>query len=107
MAAARREGLDVVLEIIVQPRAAQTTFAGTHGDSLKIRVAAPPVDGRANAALIEFLAAEFDVPRARVVLIKGASGRRKTVRIEAPGAVPPWLSLSLMDPAIPANRRDS
>jgi hypothetical protein len=55
---------------------------GLHGDALKIRVAAPPVDGAANEAIIRFFADRLDVPRSRVRLTKGGSGRRKVVEIE-------------------------
>jgi hypothetical protein len=55
-----------------------------HGGALKIRVASPPVEGKANAALIEFLAEAFGVPKRAVSLVRGETGRRKIVRIEAP-----------------------
>ena len=55
---------------------------------MKIRVAAPAVEGRANEALVAFLAESFKVPRRNVTLIRGESGRAKTVRITSPGARP-------------------
>jgi uncharacterized protein len=55
---------------------------GSHGDAVKIRVAAPPVDGVANAELVRFLAAQLNIPAARVAIVGGASGRRKTVAVE-------------------------
>jgi uncharacterized protein (TIGR00251 family) len=58
---------------------------GLHGDALKIRVAAPPVDGAANEAIIRFFADRLDVPRSRVRLTTGASGRRKVVEIQGIG----------------------
>lgn len=66
----------------VVPRARTTAVAGTHGDAVKIRVAAPPVDGAANAELVRFLAARLNVPAARVAIVGGAGGRRKTVAVE-------------------------
>ena len=69
----------VRLEIRVQPRASKTEFAGVHGESLKVRVAAPPVDGAANRELIRFLSATFKVSRGSVQLVSGESGRRKAV----------------------------
>ena len=81
MGAGRRDGKDLVLEVRVQPRASRTEFAGMLGDRLRVRLQAPPVDGRANAALVEFLAEAFDVPRARVSIEHGHSGRDKRVRI--------------------------
>lgn len=63
------------------PRARKTDVAGTRGDSLLIRLAAPPVDSAANDALIAFLAARLDVPRRAVGIISGERGRRKRVVI--------------------------
>lgn len=81
----RREGAAaLVLTLHVQPGAARTEVAGRHGDALKVRVASPPVDGKANAALLRFVAEAFGVPLARVALVRGETARRKTVRIEAP-----------------------
>lgn len=71
----------VTLHLHVQPGAAKTGVAGAHGDALKVRLAAPPVDGKANAALLEFLAKSFGVPRAAVTLVGGATSRRKRVSI--------------------------
>ncbi|HSN70352.1 MAG TPA: DUF167 family protein [Steroidobacteraceae bacterium] len=88
----RRDGADILLEVSVQPRATRTGFAGVHGGRLRIRLAAPPLDGRANAALIDFLAAAFGVPKARVILVRGEKSRLKTVRVQAPSAVPGWLT---------------
>ncbi|HUB09605.1 MAG TPA: DUF167 domain-containing protein [Myxococcales bacterium] len=72
-------GVDLLLQ--VQPRASRTRVVGEHGGRLKIQLAAPPVDGAANAALIEFLARELGVPRRDVTLVAGEAGRRKTVRV--------------------------
>ena len=91
MGAARRDGDDLVLEVRVQPRAARSEFAGAFGERLRIRLQAPPVDGRANAALIMFLADAFEVPRARVGIEHGLSGRDKRVRIRHAGPVPSQL----------------
>ncbi len=71
-----------VLLIHVQPKAARTECVGFHGGALKIRVAAPPVEGAANEALIRFLAERCSVPRAHVVIQSGAEGRRKRVRLK-------------------------
>lgn len=68
-----------VLNLRIVPRAAKNAIAGEHGDVLKIRLSAPPVDGAANAALIEFLAEIFSLPRARVQLLSGATARTKRV----------------------------
>ncbi len=66
-----------VLTVHVQPKAARTECVGVHGDALKIRVAAPPVEGAANEALIRFLADRCAIPRASIVIQSGAEGRRK------------------------------
>lgn len=81
MPAGRRDGADLLIEVRVQPRAPRSELAGLHGERLRIRLGAPPVDGRANAALVEFLAGLFGVPRARVALEHGLAGRDKRVRI--------------------------
>lgn len=66
----------------VVPRAKTTEVAGRHGDAVRIRLAAPPVDGAANEELVRFLAQRLDVPRRAVTIVRGASGRRKTVTID-------------------------
>ena len=78
---ARDERGGAVLEILVQPRASRTRAAGEHGGRLKVQLAAPPVDGEANAALVEFLAGALRVRRADVTIARGETGRRKTVRV--------------------------
>jgi len=66
----------------VQPRASSTELAGRHGDALKVRLTAPPVDGAANEALLRFLAERLDVPRSAVRIEVGATGRSKVVAVE-------------------------
>jgi uncharacterized protein (TIGR00251 family) len=70
-----------VLEVLVQPRASRSRVVGEHDGRVKIQLAAPPVDGEANAALIAFLADTCRVKRADVALLAGETGRRKRVRI--------------------------
>ena len=65
----------------VVPRAKVTEVAGRHGDAVRIRLAAPPVDGAANAELVRFLAERFRVPRSAVTIVRGVAARRKTVAI--------------------------
>jgi len=84
----REEAAAVVLALHVQPGARRTAVAGTHGDALKVRLAAPPVDGKANAELVRFLADAFDVPLRSVAILRGETSRDKTVRIAAPRARP-------------------
>lgn len=70
-----------VLELHVQPGAARTEFAGRHGERIKLRLAARAVDGKANEALVEFLAAYYGVPRRSVRIESGLRSRRKRVVI--------------------------
>lgn len=77
----RIAGDDVVLTLHIQPGAKRTEVAGVHGEALKIRLAAPPVDGKANDCLIAFLAARLRVPKSRVVLESGQTSRSKRVRV--------------------------
>jgi len=65
----------------VAPRARRTEVAGRHGDAIRVRIAAAPVDGAANAELARFLAERLGVPRGAVAIVSGAGGRRKTVEI--------------------------
>jgi uncharacterized protein (TIGR00251 family) len=76
------------LTLHVQPGATRTEVTGTHGDALKVRLAAPPVDGKANAELLRFLAEAFGVPRRNVTLVHGETSRAKVVRIARPAARP-------------------
>ena len=71
----------VRLQLHIHPRAARSEFAGRFGDALKVRIKSPPVDGSANDELVRFLAESLGVPRARVALVAGHRGRRKTVRV--------------------------
>jgi len=74
----------IVLDLHVQPGAKRTEFAGAHGDRLKVRLAAPPVDGKANDALVEFLAGHYGVPRRNVTIEAGLTSRQKRVAIWKP-----------------------
>jgi uncharacterized protein (TIGR00251 family) len=71
-----------VLELHVQPGAKRSEFAGKHGERLKVRLAAPAHEGRANDALVEFLAGHYGVPRRNVTIVSGLRSRRKRVVIE-------------------------
>ncbi|WP_242346166.1 DUF167 domain-containing protein [Anaeromyxobacter terrae] len=83
MSWARDEAGGAVLELLVQPRASRTRVVGEHDGRLKIQLAAPPVDGEANAALVEFLAGALSVRKQDVTVLRGETGRRKSVRIAA------------------------
>ncbi|HSC94104.1 MAG TPA: DUF167 domain-containing protein [Burkholderiales bacterium] len=76
-AAARR----LRLTLHVQPGARRNEIAGLQGEALKVRIAAPPVDNKANAALIDFLGETLGVPRSAIAIRHGAAGRRKVLEI--------------------------
>jgi uncharacterized protein len=71
----------VTIDILVQPRASRAKIGPMHDGRIKIAVTAPPVDGEANAAVIELFAKQLGIPRGNVEVITGASSRRKTLRI--------------------------
>ena len=80
----------VILRLNIQPGAKKTEVVGLHGDALKIRLAAPPVDGKANACLIAFLADQLGLAKAAIRLVGGDTSRAKRVRIDG---VDPALAL--------------
>lgn len=77
----RRNGEVVTLTLHIQPGAKRSEIAGLHGEALKIRLAAPPVEGRANEALLKFIAELFGVPVRQVELKQGGQSRHKIVAI--------------------------
>ena len=76
----------ITLTLHIQPGAKKTEFSGLHGDALKIRLAAPPVDGKANEALIRFIAEKLNLPKSAVNLKSGQISRHKVLEVE--GASP-------------------
>ncbi len=72
----------LTLTLHIQPGAKKTEVAGEHGDALKIRLAAPPVDGKANAALLAFIAERLGVSKSAVTLKSGQTSRRKVVEVD-------------------------
>jgi uncharacterized protein (TIGR00251 family) len=70
------------ISIYVQPRASKTMVAGMHDGCVKVRLAAPPVDGAANAALIEFVAERLGLAKSRVRIVSGPTSRRKVVEVD-------------------------
>lgn len=82
---------DMVLQVHVQPGASRDQFLGVHGDAIKVAIKAPPVDGKANAHLQQFLAQSFGVAKRQVLLEKGELSRQKKWRIVAPCTVPEVL----------------
>ena len=70
------------INVYVQPRASKTVVAGMHDGCVKIRLAAPPVDGAANAALAEFVAEQLGIAKSRVRITAGMTSRRKTIEVD-------------------------
>jgi uncharacterized protein (TIGR00251 family) len=81
MVAVRDTSAGATFAVKVHPRARKNAVTGVVGDALKLAVTAPPVEGRANQAVIEFFADLFQIPRASVTIAGGATGRNKVVRI--------------------------
>jgi uncharacterized protein (TIGR00251 family) len=85
------------LPVRVHPGARRNAIAGVHDGALKVSLTTPPTDGRANQALIAFLAGQLRIPRARVTLLTGASCRSKSLRIAGLSAA--QLRAALAPPA--------
>jgi uncharacterized protein (TIGR00251 family) len=81
----------LTLLLHIQPGAKQSAFAGLHGERLKIRIKAPPVDGKANAELLRFIAEEFSLAKSQITIISGELGRQKTIKIEGVATLPEAL----------------
>ncbi len=90
----RWDGVDLILQVQLQPRASTDALVGPLGEHLKIRLTAPPVDGVANDRLITYLAKLFGIPKNQVVLVQGKTAKRKVVRIKAPKKIPAGLGLN-------------
>jgi uncharacterized protein len=87
----RTSGSGWLLDIHAQPGAKRSEISGLHGERLKVRIAAPAVDGRANEALERYLAECLGVPRSAVRVVKGDRSRDKRVAVDAPDAAPDRL----------------
>lgn len=77
----RRNGDELTLTLHIQPGAKRSEVVGLHGEALKIRLAAPPIEGRANEALLKFIAESFGVPLRQVALKQGGQSRHKIVAV--------------------------
>ena len=80
-----------LIAVHAQPGAKKSAVAGLHGDALKIRVAAPPVEGKANQALIAFVASTLGLPKRAVSIVKGESSREKLLLVSDAAADPARL----------------
>ncbi|AHK16991.1 MAG: DUF167 family protein [Thalassolituus sp.] len=87
---------DLVLTCHLQPKASKDEFAGEHGEAIKIRIKAAPIEGKANAALIAFLAKQFGVSKRDVEVISGELNRHKRVRVSQPKKIPEALAAVLL-----------
>ncbi len=74
------DGEDLLLRVRIQSKASRDEIVGPHGDALKVRITAPPVEGKANEHLESFLGKELGVPKSRVKVERGAKGKEKTIR---------------------------
>ncbi len=92
----RANGDTVTLTLHIQPGAKKSGIAGLHGDALKIRLAAPPIEGRANEALLKYMAGLFDVPIRQVVLLHGEQSRHKVISV-AGSQIDPETLIGEMD----------
>lgn len=87
----RWAGNDLLLNVRVQPRASNDAVTEVLGDALKVRITAPPVDGKANKHLIAFLAKAFSVAKSDIELVSGQSSRKKQLIIHQPKSLPPII----------------
>ncbi|MBE8715639.1 DUF167 family protein [Cellvibrio polysaccharolyticus] len=88
------QGSDLLLRCHLQPKASNDGVAGLHGDRIKLRITAPPVDGKANAHLVQWLGKLFQVPKSRVTILQGESGRSKNILIQAPAFIPAEFAIN-------------
>jgi len=91
----------LILNLHVQPKASKDEWCGLHGDRLKLRIKAPPVDGKANQYLLKFIAGEFAVSKSACKLLSGESGRDKRIAISAPSRSPELLKQLSFDLVLP------
>ena len=78
----KEDGQAVVLSVYIQPRASANQVVGLQGEALKIKLTAPPVEGAANKALVEFMAQYLGLAKSRIQVAKGDRSRQKQLRIE-------------------------
>ncbi|ARG99805.1 DUF167 domain-containing protein [Legionella micdadei] len=91
----KREADVITLCVYVQPGAKTTGIVGLHGDALKIRLNTQPIEGRANEALLSYIAQLFDVPTRQVKLVRGNKARQKILTITGSSVNPEFFSPKL------------
>lgn len=84
---------DLILNCHLQPKASNDAIVGLYGESVKIRITSPPIEGKANAHLVKFLAKQFGVAKSSVSIISGELGRQKRVAIQSPQKIPQTLTI--------------
>lgn len=94
-------GESLVLRVRVQPRSKTESIDGVHAGRLKVRLPAPPVDSKANRALIALMAEQFSVRNKNVKILYGLANRDKTVSIESPRCSPDWFATLGGSPVAP------
>lgn len=75
------QGDGIIVDVSIVPRASRSEVVGLHDDVLKIRIAAPPVDGAANAELVKLLARIFSVSKSEITIVGGETSRKKRIKI--------------------------
>ena len=85
----------LILRLYIQPKASRDSIIGLHGDELKVAITAPPIDGKANAHLVKYLAKQFKVAKSQVLLEKGELGRHKQIKIIDPQHIPTGVAALL------------
>jgi len=75
---------DIILKVYLQPKSSKNKIIGPYRDGIKVKVTAPPVEGKANEALIRFLAKELEISLSQIEILKGRHSREKTLRISHP-----------------------
>jgi uncharacterized protein (TIGR00251 family) len=88
----RWEGQALILSLRIQPGAKQSRLDGQYGDRLKIRIVAPPVDGKANQQLVNFFAQLCGIGKSQISLLSGPNSRNKLIRIDCPKILPDGVS---------------
>jgi uncharacterized protein (TIGR00251 family) len=86
------EDKDLMLFVHIQPRASQAGIVGIHGDKLKVKITAPPVDGKANADVCKLFSKVFGVAKSQVIIISGHTSRNKSLCIKSPKKLPDFIA---------------
>lgn len=83
---------DLILYVQIQPKSSKDEVIGIMGENLKIKITAPPIDGKANEHLCRFIAKVFDVSKSQVSILKGETNKIKTLLIKQPQQLPEWMT---------------